>query len=235
MIDELLYQHRAVRRNRSSVYEEEDTTTPESDAGSGTVSERSMSQSTRRSLNAHQSSPRSQIISPVTSLCRARARAQTTAGTSGVSRLHSDKNQGTHGDGCSNGDGYESRFSRRVKEKLRGVHVHDYEPPRAPSNQAVEPRASAENAERNGKPDIIRCGTTALQMTDHGLLELPSRSHGPSNIEGPASPPASTNLSPTRPLLVRTAKPRKLNVAASPGSVMERVRMIEGRDLQAKS
>ena len=166
MIDELLYgslQHRAVRR--SSVYEE-DTTTPESDVGSGTVSESSMSQSTRPSLNTHQSSPRSHIISPVTSLCRARARAQTTAGTSGVSRLNVDKNQGTRGGGYSNGGGYESRFSRRVKEKLREVHVHDYESPRAPSNQAVGQRASAEDAERtsNGKPEIL--GAAQQRLTN---------------------------------------------------------------------
>jgi hypothetical protein len=246
MIDELLLpstdqegslQHRAVRRTRSPVYEE-DTTTPESDAGSGTVSESSTSQSTRPSLNTHQSSPGSHIISPVLSLCRARARALTIAGTSEVSRTERGKIQGTYGDGCSNGDGYESRFSRRVKEKLREVHVHDYESPREPSNQVVEPRASAEDAERNGKQKYWVRHNGGLQMTDQMPVPL-SHSHGPSNIEDPASP-ARSNLSPTKPLHVRTAKPRLLgprkpNVASAPGSVMERVRMIEGRGLQAKS
>ena len=76
-------------------------------------------------------------------------------------------------------------------------------------------------------------------MTDQ-MPEPLSHSHGPSNIEDPASPPARSNLSPTKPLHVRTAKPRLLgprkpNVASAPGSVMERVRMIEGRGLQAKS
>jgi hypothetical protein len=161
-------QHRAVRRTRSSVYEEEDPTTPDSDAGSGTVSESSISHSTRPSLNTHQSSPGTCIISPIPSLCLARARALNITGTSGFSRLkqtEGDRNQeGTYSDGCSNGDGrqdfrsYESRFSRRVKEKLREVHVYDYESPTEPSNQAVEPPASAKDAERKGEPEILGAG-----------------------------------------------------------------------------
>lgn len=160
-------QHRAVRRTRSSVYEEEDLTTPDSDAGSGIVSESSISHSTRPSLNTHQSSPGTCIISPVPSLCLARARALNITGTSGFSHLEQtegDRNQGTYNDGSSNGGGrqdfrsYESRFSRRVKEKLREVHVYDYGPPTEPSNQAVEPPASTEDAERRGEPEILGAG-----------------------------------------------------------------------------
>ena len=72
------------------------------------------------------------------------------------------------------------------------------------------------------------------------MLEPLSRSQ-PSTIKDSVSPPAdgNANLRRTKPLHVRNAKtrllmgPRKINVAQTPGSVMERVRMIEG-DLQAK-
>ena len=167
-------QHRAVRTTRSSVYEEEDPTTLDSDAGSGIVSESSISHSTRPSLNTHQSSPGTCIISPVPSLCLARARALNIAGTSGFSRLiqtEGDRNQGTYSDECSNGDGrqdfrsYKSRFSRRVKEKLREVHVYDYELPREPSNQAVEPPASAEDAERKDEPEILGASVSLCRTT----------------------------------------------------------------------
>jgi hypothetical protein len=119
---------------------------------------------TRPSSTAHQSSPGSYIISPVPSLFRARARALTITGTSGLSRLggtNGDRNQGIHGDGCSSGDGgrdfrsYESPFSRRIKEKLREAHVSNFEPSGGPSNQAVDLLAPDEDTDRYVSPDIL--------------------------------------------------------------------------------
>jgi len=148
---------------RSSLFKEENRTSTES--GNST------SHKTRPSPKAHQSSPRSHIISPVPSLFRARARALTIASSSGLSRLggtDGDRNQSVHGDGCSNGDGrrdfwsYESPFSRRVKEKLREARVSNSESSGGPSNQAVDLFASDEDAGRYGSPetlgaDLISC------------------------------------------------------------------------------
>lgn len=174
------FQHRAVR-TRSPVYREEDQTTPDSHAGSGTVSERPTSHSTRPSLNTHQSSPGNCIVSPVPSLCRARARARTITSTSGVSRrkqTEGDRNQVLYGDEGSNRDGrqdfrsYESPFARRVKERLREVHVHDYEPRREPSNRAVELPSPAEDVGRDGEPEILGAGLIPSCHTVAGYKRL---------------------------------------------------------------
>jgi hypothetical protein len=171
--EEGLFQHHSVRRTRSPVYKEDDTTISDSHAGSDTVSESSTSHSTRPSPNTYQSSSGSCIVSPEPSLCRAHARALTITGTSGFSHLErteGDGNQGIYGDGCSSVDGrqdfrsYESPFSRRVKEKQREAPVYDYESPREPGNQVVELPASAEDAERSNRQpgtDLIPCRTVA--------------------------------------------------------------------------
>lgn len=227
--EEPSFRHRA--GIRSSLFKEEDRTSIECHAGGSTASRNSTTHRARPPSNAHQSGPGSYIVSPVPSLFRARARALTITNTSGLSRLRrtdGDRNQGVHGD-YSNGNGrryfrsYESPFSRRVKEKLREVRVSDSEASRQPSNQAVDLFASDEDADRYGSPEILEC---------------PSHPQGSSNIRDVASSPAScTKLPVIKPLRVRTAKPRLLmgprnpNVATSPGSVMDKVRMIEGRDL----
>jgi hypothetical protein len=167
------FQHRALR-TRSSVYKEEDTTMPDSHAGNITVSERSMNHSSRPSLNTHQSSPGHCIVSPAPSLYRARARARTITGTSGVSRrkqTEGDRNQCIYDDGYSNEDGrqdfrsHESPFARRVKERLREVHVYDHESLREPSNQAVELPVSTGDAGRHGEPEILGADLIPLCRT----------------------------------------------------------------------
>jgi hypothetical protein len=148
---------------RSSLFKEDRTST-ECHTGGSTVSGNSTSHGTRPSSNAHQNSPGSYIVSPVPSLFRARARALTITSASGLSRFggtDSDRNQGVHGDGCSNGDGRrnfqscESPFSRRVKEKLREAHVSNSEASGGPSNQAVDLLASDEDADRYGSSEIL--------------------------------------------------------------------------------
>jgi hypothetical protein len=160
--EEPSFRHRA--GVRSSLFKEGDRTSTECHAGGSTVSGNSTSHRTRPSSNAHQSSPGSYIVSPVPSLFRARARALTITSTSGLPRsggTDGDRNQGVHGDGCSNGDGrryfrsYESPFSRRVKERLREAHVSNSEASGGPSNQAVKLLASDEDADRYGSPDIL--------------------------------------------------------------------------------
>jgi len=110
-------------------------------------------------INSHESSPGNYIVSPVPSLCRARARALMITGTSESSRQggsDGDRNQGVHGDRCLNGNdrrdfrSYESPFSRRVKEKLRGAHIS-----RGPSDRAMKFLASAEDREQNREPEIL--------------------------------------------------------------------------------
>lgn len=160
--EEPSFRHRA--GIRSSLFKEkEKRTRTERHAGGSAVSGNFTSHRTRPSSNTHQSSPGSYINSPVPSLFRARARALTITGTSGLSRLggtDGDRNQGVHGDGCSNGDGgrdfrsYESPFSRRIKEKLREAHVSNSEASK-PSNQAVDLLASGEDADRYGSPEIL--------------------------------------------------------------------------------
>ena len=149
---------------RSSLFKEEDRASTECHASDSTVSGNSTSHRTRPSLNAHQNSPGSYIVSPVPSLFRARARALTITSTSGLSRTggtDGDRNQGVYGDGCPNGDGrryfrsYESPFSRRVKEKLRETHVSDSEASGGPRNQAVDLLTSDGDADRYGSPEIL--------------------------------------------------------------------------------
>ena len=151
--EEPSFRHRA--GIRSSLFKEDRTST---------MSGNSTTHRTRTSSNAHQSSPGSYIVSPVSSLFRARARALTITSTSGLSRsggTDGDRNQDVHDDGCSNGDGrryfrsYESPFSRRVKERLREAHVSNSEASGGPSNQAVDLLASDENADRYGSPEIL--------------------------------------------------------------------------------
>ena len=240
----------------SSLFKEEDRTSTECHTGSSTVSGKVTSHRTRPSSNVLQSSPESCIISPVPSLFRARARALTIASTSGLSRLggtDGDRNQVVHGDRRSNGDGrrdcrsYESPFSRRIKEKLREAHVSNSEGSGGPGNQAVGLLAPDEDADRHGSPellgaDLISCHINIVVGTDWlSMAECLSHLQGPSNIRDTASPLAScTNLPVIKPLHVRTAKPRvlmgprNLNVATSPGSVMDRVRMIEGRHMTGR-
>jgi hypothetical protein len=148
---------------RSSLFKEEDRASTECHAGGSTVFGISTSHRTQPSSNPRQSSPGSYIVSPIPSLFRARARALTITSTSGLSRLRGtdgDRNQGVHGDGCSNGDGrrdfrgYESPFSRRVKEKLREAHVSNSEASGGPS-KTVNLLASDEDADRYGSPEIL--------------------------------------------------------------------------------
>ena len=150
--EEPSFRYRA--RIRSSLFKEDKTST---ESGNFT------SHRTRPSPKARRSSPKSHLISPVPSLFRARARALTITGASGLSRLggtDDDMNQGVHSNGCPNGDGrrdfwsYESPFSRRVKEKLREAHVPKSEASRGPSNQAVDLLASDEDAGRYCSPEI---------------------------------------------------------------------------------
>jgi hypothetical protein len=163
------FRQRPIRRTRSPVYKEEDTTIPDSHAGSDAVSERYTNHGTQPSPNTHQSSPGSCIVSPDSSLYRAHTRALTITGASGFSRLkqtEDDGNQGIYGDECSNVDGrqdfrrYQSPFSRRVKEKLRAAHVYDHGPPGESSNQAVDLPTWTEDAERNRQPEILSADLT---------------------------------------------------------------------------
>lgn len=226
--EEPSFRHRA--GIRSSLFKEEDRTSTGCHAGGSTVSGNSTSHRTRPSSNAHRSSPGSYIVSPVPSLFRARARALMITSTSGSGGTDDDRNQGVHGDGFSSGDGrryfrsHGSPFSRRVKEKLREAHVSNSEASGGPSNRTVDLLASDDDADRYGLPEILEC-----------------LSQGPSNVRDEASPPASwMNLPVIKPLHVRTTKPRplmgprNLNVATSPGSVMDRVRMIEGQNLAGR-
>jgi hypothetical protein len=165
---------------RSTSFKEEDRASTECHAGGSTVFGNLTSHRTRPPSNAHHSSPRSNIVSPVPSLFRARARALTITSTSGLSRLggtDGDGNQGVHGDGCSNGDGrrvfrsYESPFSRRVKEKHREARVSNSEVSGGPSNQNVDLLATYEDADRHGLlgTDLISCRiniVVGLKMTD---------------------------------------------------------------------
>lgn len=158
--EEPSFRHRA--RTRPPLFKEKDDRRgTKCHAGGSTVSGNFTSHKTRPSSNARQSSPGSYIISPVPSLFRARARALTMTGTSGLPRLEGtdrDRDHGVHGDGCSNGDvrrdfrSYGSPFSRRIKEKLREAHVSNTEVPGGPSNQAVDLLASGEGA---GSAEIL--------------------------------------------------------------------------------
>ena len=155
--EEPSFRHRAGIRSSLLKEKEKRTSAKRGSAVSGNFT----GHRTRTSPNAHQSSPGSYIVSPASSLFRARVRALTITGTSGLSRLggtDEDRNHGLHG-GCSNGDGrrdfrsYESPFSRRIKEKLREAHVSNSEASGRPSNQAEDLLAS--DADRYGSPEIL--------------------------------------------------------------------------------
>lgn len=145
-------------RSESSINKEEDNSSPDSQAGDGTVSGSLISNTTEASSDTDQSSPGSCTVSPIPSLCRARSRALTITRTSGFSHLGQTELQGVqgaHGDRCSDGEERRdfrscvSPFSRRVKEKLQQVHAHHEESLGGPSKKAVELPALAEDAERN--------------------------------------------------------------------------------------
>ncbi|KAI0304559.1 hypothetical protein BC826DRAFT_976891 [Russula brevipes] len=167
--------------------------------------------STHGSSIANQSNSGNRIVSPIPSLRRARARALTIGGTSGYSRQEQKeleggvRTQGSHSDEPPDEDdrwdlrSRESPFSSRVKEKLRQVHAYDEESPREPFKQAVR--------------------LPALLDT------LPARA---SYVDGDGP------LHRTKHLHIRNAKSRSLmgpreRKVAPPGSVMDRVRSIEGR------
>ncbi len=247
------FQHRA--RARSSIFKQDDI---DSQASGSTLSESFTSHNTRPLSNTHESSPGNHIVSPVPSLCRARARALMVTGTSGFSRLGETEDDGNPsirgGDRRSNGAerrdfrSYGSPFSQRVKEKLREAHVKGPGSPRRPGCQAAELPAPVEDDKHGSSPEIQGADLHPFYRIVVGLqmiLGHLSQSQGSSTIRDPASLPescmdGSTNLPQIKPLHVRAAKPRllmgprNLNVAPAPGSVMERVRMIEGRDLTGR-
>lgn len=226
----------------------EGTSRADSQAGRGSsVSESSMSNDTRALSNTPQLSPGDCITSPTPSLCRARDRALVITGTSGFSRLGQagpQGNQDVQGNGRPNGDSkrdvrsYESPFSRRVKEKLRQVQAHTNESPREPGKRTVP---SAKDAERDCEREIR--GENLILVVAHWcvLNDLPlaleplAHSQEQSDINA-SSIDRDTGLRRIKPLYVHRARPRllmgprKINMAPTPGSVMDRVRMIEGRN-----
>jgi hypothetical protein len=239
--------HLAVNSTRSP----KGSTRAGSQAGRGSsVSESSMSSDTRTLSSTPQLSPGDCITSPTPSLCRARDRALVTTGTSGFSRLGQAepqgdvRNQDLQSNGHPNGDSkrdvhsYESPFSRRVKEKLRQVQAHTNESPREPGKRAVP---SAKDAERDCEREIR--GENVILVAAHWcvlndlplVLEPLAHSQEQSDINA-SSVDRDAGLRRIKPLYVRRARPRllmgprKINMAPAPGSVMDRVRMIEGRN-----
>ena len=159
-------EHRAVSSARSSVHEEGDTTSPDAQASGGVMPERSTSNDARALSTTYQNSPGNYVVSPTPSLCRARIRALLITDTPRFSYLEQPQKQGgvrnqdVHGDGHLDRDGrrdlsgYESPFSRRVKEKVRRVQAHSESSPGERSKQTAELPPSAKNAERSCKPEI---------------------------------------------------------------------------------
>jgi len=150
---------------RSSVHEEGDTASPDVQAGGGAMPEHSMSNrdDTRALSTTYQNGHGNYVVSPTPSLCRARARAQIITGTSRPPHFEQPQTQGgirnqdVHGSGHLNEAGrrdvrgYESPFSRRVKEKTRQVQAYSENSPGKRSKLTVELPSSANNTER-------RCG-----------------------------------------------------------------------------
>ena len=133
----------------SLVYKEEETTSPDTQTGGDRVSQSSISNGSAASSHTRQSSPRS-IVSPISSLYRAHARALTITSTSAYSHEKQAELRGGfrgHGvqspneDDTHNFRSYESPFSRRVKEKFRQMHAHGEKPYSEPSQQNTEPPA----------------------------------------------------------------------------------------------
>jgi hypothetical protein len=136
------FRHCAMSTIRTSKYKKEDRTSQERQEGS---SEGRISNGTR-ALDPGQISPGNCLVSPIPSLCRARARALTIASTSGFLRLEETELRGggsvqsAHNDTPSEDAQYEdakrsfrsheSPFTRRVKEKLRQAHAYNEESPR---------------------------------------------------------------------------------------------------------
>lgn len=161
-------EHRAVSGARSSVHEEGGTASPDAQAGGGAMPGHSMGNrdDTRALSTTYQNGHGNYVVSPTPSLCRARARAQMITGTSGLSHFEQPQTQGgvrnqdVHGNGHLNEDsrrdfrGYESPFSRRVREKTRQVQAHSEDPPRGRSKRTTELPSSAKNAERGCGPEI---------------------------------------------------------------------------------
>jgi hypothetical protein len=159
-------EHRAARSARSSVHEEGDTTSPTAQAGGGVMPERSTSNDARALSTTYQNSLGNYVVSPTPSLCRARIRALLITDTPRFSYLEQPqthggvRNQDVHGDGHLNRDGrrdlsgYESPFSRRVKEKVRRVQAHSEDSPGERSKRTVELPSSAKSVERSCKPEM---------------------------------------------------------------------------------
>jgi len=153
-------EHRAVGSARSSVHEEGGTASPDAQAGGGAMPEHSMND-TRALSTTYQNGHGNYVVSPTPSLCRARARALMITGASGISHFEQPQTQGgvrnqdVHGSGHLNDSedgrrdfrGYESPFSRRVKDKTRRVQAHR-------SKRTVELPSSAKDTERGCGPEI---------------------------------------------------------------------------------
>ncbi|KAI9512502.1 hypothetical protein F5148DRAFT_992221 [Russula earlei] len=214
---------------RSSIVKKEDVAAPDAPAGGGIIPENSVSDDTDASPKTQENTPGTRIVSPVPSLCQARSNALPIAGSSRYSHVEQTKlqggvrNQGSHGDRCSNGGGTrdfrtnESPFSRRVKEKFEQIHAYGQESHSELSQPTAEPHTSAE-------------------------IEAPPSHTEPLDIKDPSTRSVlhldgDKSVRRIRPLYVGTAGPkllmgpRKLNTAPAPGSVMDKVRMIEGRRL----
>jgi hypothetical protein len=141
-------QRHTVRRTGSHIHKEGETTSPDTQTSGDHVSQGSISNGVAALSNS--SSPRS-IVSPISSLYRARARALTITSTSVYSQEEQTELRGDfrgHSVQSSNKDdtrdfrSYESPFSRRVKEKSRQIHARGEEPHSEPSQRNVEPPAS---------------------------------------------------------------------------------------------
>ena len=154
--------HCAMSTIGTSNYKKEDRTSQDRQEGSSTTSEGCISNGTR-TLDPGQSSPGNCIVSPIPSLCRARARALTIASTSEFlcleeTRLRGGNVQNTHDDTSSKDAQYEngkrsfrsheSPFTRRVKEKLRQAHAYNEESPRKLSQQTAELHALGGRSDR---------------------------------------------------------------------------------------
>jgi hypothetical protein len=253
-------QHRATSTVRTPKYKREDRASQDPQAGSSTVSGSSISNGTRAS-DPGQSNPGSCIVSPIPSLCRARARALTIASTSRFLRLEQTelrrdgRVQNAYDDTPSvdasdeNGGrsfrSQESPFTRRVKEKLREAHAHNEELPRKPSQQTAELHALAGECKRELETpgtkfeslSPVRVFTVAGFHNLEPLLHEQEQLKAMDSSTQPAPcADGEVNLRRTHPLNLRSNKPkllmgpRKHKLPPAPGSVMDRVMILEGRD-----
>ena len=245
-------QHRATSAIRTLKYNREDRTSRDSQASSNTMSESSISDDTRV-LDLDQSNSRSCIVSSMPSPCRARARALTIASRSGFLCLEQTELRGGGRVRSASHDTpdvnamdeerersfrrHESPFTRRVKEKLRQAHGYNEELSSKPNQQNTELRTPTGDGRRYCELQILGANSSIPVACRHvlsdWLLCLEPLSHEQEQLETMSASCTNREVilrrpEPLKPKLLMGSRKQKLPPA--PGSVMDRVRILEGQN-----